>query len=45
LAARADSDRDLRMAQILDRVRAALMSEPHLDLHQFPIELDCNDGR
>jgi osmotically-inducible protein OsmY len=29
---------------ILERVRAALHSEPRLDLHRFPIRLDLDDG-
>lgn len=32
------------MAQILDRVRAALASEPRLDLRRFPIEVSFADG-
>ena len=32
------------MTEILNRVRAALASEPRLGLHQFPIELSYLDG-
>ena len=32
------------MTQVLDQVRAALQSEPRLDLHAFPIELSYADG-
>jgi osmotically-inducible protein OsmY len=32
------------MTQVLDRVRAALASEPRLDLHAFPLELSYADG-
>lgn len=32
------------MTQVLDQVRAALQSEPRLDLHEFPIELRYADG-
>ena len=32
------------MTQILARARAALMSEPRLDLHEFPIELSYAQG-
>jgi osmotically-inducible protein OsmY len=32
------------MTEVLDRVRAALASEPRLDLHRFPIELTFAEG-
>jgi osmotically-inducible protein OsmY len=32
------------MTEVLHRVRAALASEPRLDLHTFPIELSYSDG-
>jgi osmotically-inducible protein OsmY len=32
------------MTQVLEQVRAALQSEPRLDLHESPIELSCADG-
>jgi osmotically-inducible protein OsmY len=32
------------MIEVLDRVRAALASEPRLDLHEFPIRLGYADG-
>jgi osmotically-inducible protein OsmY len=35
---------DRAMTQLLDQVRAALQSEPRLDLHEFPIELSYADG-
>ena len=36
--------KDRAMTQVLDRVRAALESEPRLDLHEFPIEPSYADG-
>jgi osmotically-inducible protein OsmY len=35
---------DRAMREVLDKVRAALQSEPRLDLHAFPIELGYADG-
>jgi osmotically-inducible protein OsmY len=35
---------DHDMTQLLDKVRAALASEPRLDLHRFPIALSYLDG-
>ena len=32
------------MTEVLHRVRAALASEPRLDLHNFPIELSFAQG-